>query len=88
MKILTPSVMISNTYFTVTNTRLNSGIFDKFFIQNQFSAVASCDDIGIKRCGIFLRIFWSSIIWASQIWLSLTEVKTSKNPVIQPYNDG
>ena len=33
-------------------------IFGRFFIQNHICPVAPHHDIDIKRCGIFLRIFW------------------------------
>ena len=33
-------------------------VFGQFFIQNHICTVTHHDDIGIKRCEIFLRIFW------------------------------
>ena len=45
--------------FTSTHAILTPvlSIFGRFFIQDKFSPVTPCDDIDIKRCEVFLRIF-------------------------------
>ena len=51
---------ISNqvNYFSLYRAILTHviSIFGRFFILNHFSPVTPCDGMGIKRCGIFLRI--------------------------------
>ena len=61
-------------------------IFGRFFIQNHVSSTALQNDIGIKRCGIFSRIFW--YIWKVCRILSQTPMQKLKSGFLTSSSQG